>query len=136
MNRITTTVVASLIAVSAFGLTACDTDTGTEGKNASTGVLNDTDEAKDVTIKGLVNEGFGISSVKIEVTNSSSKTSDYIIEVSAESKDGSKQYDTTTALVNNIKPDQSTTDTSAMFTKKIPADAVLVLGSVDRSESL
>jgi hypothetical protein len=138
MKRITVIATSVLLAASAFSLTACDTgDSGTtENKGSSTGVLNDSNEAKDVTLLGLDNQGFGLSAAKIKVVNSSSKTSDYIIEINAESKDGKKQYDTTTALVSNIKPGQSTVDTSAIFTKKIPSDAVLVLGSVDRSESL
>ena len=127
-----------LVSVAMMGATACEVEEsgGTEGKNASTGVLNDSDEAADVTLQGLSNEGFGISAAKLKVTNSSSKTSDYSVEVSAESKDGKKLYDTTMTYIDNVKPGQSTVDTSALFTKKIPADAVLTVGSVDRSESL
>ena len=127
-------VAAVVVGAGIVTMTGCEVDsTDTKG---STGVFNNTDEAKDVTLQGIDHQGFGITAAKIKVVNSSTKASDYTIEVSIESKDGKKQYDTSMAFVSNIKPGQSTIDTSAIFTKKIPADAVLVLGSVDRTESL
>lgn len=121
-----------------FGVSACDTDTGSDGSNTGnggTGVLNDEDEAQDVVKVERKDERFLGTTAVVTVKNSSEKTSDYMIEVTAESPNGSKQYESTTVLIDNVKPGQ-TADGDGLFVEKVPQDAKITVGSVDRTESL
>lgn len=130
------TIVALATPLLALGLlTGCgSTDTGNTD-DGGTGVLNDADEAQDVVKVQRKDEKYLGTTVVVTVKNSSAKTSDYLIEVTAENASGSKQYDSTTVIIDNVKPDQTATG-DGIFTKKIPDDAKIEVGSVDRSESL
>ena len=86
---------------------------------------------------GLVQapDAIGIRYEKITVVNHSSKRSDYMISVAVQSADGKTQYDTGTALINNVDPSQTASD-KVMFTNHIPAGAKVVLKTVQRTASL
>jgi len=77
----------------------------------------------------------GIRYETITVLNHSSKRSDYLIDVAVQSADAKTQYDTGTALINNVDPGQTARD-KVMFTKHIPAGAKIVLKTVERTSSL
>lgn len=80
-------------------------------------------------------DALGIRYEKITAVNHSSKRSDYMIDVAVQSADGKTQYDTGTALINNVDPSQTASD-KAMFTNHIPAGAKVVLKTVERTASL
>lgn len=74
-----------------------------------------------------------LPSVKVTVTNHSSKRSNYIIELSLESADGKTQLDTAPIAVNNLEAGQSTVQTGQFTTTdKLPRGARVVLKSIDR----
>jgi len=77
----------------------------------------------------------GIRYETVTVVNHSSKRSDYVIDVAVQSADGKTQYDTGTALINNVDPGQTASD-KVMFTNHIPAGAKIVLKTVERTASL
>lgn len=70
----------------------------------------------------------------LKVTNNSAKPSDYFIEVTFESKDGSTQFGTGNAVINNLKPDQSKTEKVTGF-EEAEGKIVCTVSSVDRMES-
>jgi len=94
----------------------------------------DAAEVEDVTDPKIIQDRY-LDEAEVTVTNSSSKTSDYSIEVSAENASGSKQYATTFMYIENVKPGQTRTD-STMLDEQVPDDAVITVVDVDRSESL
>ncbi|MFD2792172.1 DUF4190 domain-containing protein [Promicromonospora vindobonensis] len=65
------------------------------------------------------------------VTNSSSHSVTYLVDVVAESKDGSTSYGTGTGLAENLKPGQKK-DVVVDFFDEVPADAVFRIESVER----
>ena len=69
------------------------------------------------------------------VTNSSSKRSNYLIDLSIESPDGAAQYDTSIASVNNLEPGQTAAVTGLPITKEVPADAIVTIKTVTRLAS-
>jgi len=72
-------------------------------------------------------------SVPITITNSSSKRSNYVITVVAESADGKTRFDEALVLVNDLEPGQKSVE-KAQFTKDgIPATAKVVLKEVQRT---
>ena len=77
----------------------------------------------------------GIRYETVTVVNHSSKRSDYVIDVAVQSADGKTQYDTGTALINNVDPGQTASD-KVMFTNHIPAGAKIVLKTVERTAAL
>jgi hypothetical protein len=80
-------------------------------------------------------DALGIRYETVTVFNHSSKRSDYMIDVAVQSADGKTQYDTGTALINNVDPGQTASD-RVMFTNHIPAGAKIVLKTVERTASL
>lgn len=99
--------------------------------------LGTKDASADVKIGKLKVDQFGLGSVTIAVTNHSSKRSNYVIDVAVESADRSQQYDTGTALVDNLESGQ-TTRTKASFLelpKHLPSTAKVVLQTVQRNEA-
>lgn len=78
-------------------------------------------------------DSLGFRSVTLTVTNNSSKRSNYLIDVSIESPDGSTQYDTTIVFVNNLEPGQTTDSDAFPVTKEVPEDAVAVIKKVSRT---
>ena len=67
-------------------------------------------------------------------SNHSSKTSNYIVDVTADSADGTTQIDSGTAAANDLAPGQST-DQTAQFTKALPAGATCKVANVTRYAS-
>ena len=91
------------------------------------------DASKDVSNLAIADpDAIGIRYVSAKVTNNSSKRSNYFIEVAIESADGKTQIDTTTLVVSNLEPGQSTDTKSPATTKDVPADAKVTLKSVTR----
>jgi hypothetical protein len=80
-------------------------------------------------------DAIGFRTVMLTVTNNSSKRSNYMIDLSIESPDGTTQYDTSFASVNNLEPGQTTTVDALSITKTIPADAVVKIKTVSRLAS-
>jgi hypothetical protein len=71
----------------------------------------------------------------LEVTNDSEKASDYYIEVTFESQDGSTQFGTGLTVINNLKPGQSKTEKVSAL-EEAEGKIVCTVSSVDRTESL
>jgi hypothetical protein len=91
--------------------------------------------ADDVTIGACTNDPtIDIGSAQVTITNHTSKASNYIVEVTANSPDGKTQIDSGTAAANNLAPGQSTTQT-AQFSKSIPAGSVCKAANVTRYAS-
>lgn len=114
---------------------------GEEDKASSDGGvskgLGTSDASKDVSAPTIVREGEAPLELvygQVEVTNNSSKRSDYFVTVVAESSDGSVRHDETMVSVNGLEPGQSSTE-KGIFTKDIPADAVLKVLEVQRTAS-
>jgi hypothetical protein len=79
------------------------------------------EHAEDVAITGCVADGdLGYLSAAVTVTNNSSKSSNYMVEIAFESKDGMKQLDTGLVMVNDLEAGQSS-DQTAGGLKAAPA---------------
>lgn len=74
------------------------------------------------------------ASCKITVLNHSSKTSNYIITMSAESPDHATKYGDMIAAVNDLAPGQSSPQTCQGF-NDVPAGSISVLTQVERYAS-
>lgn len=99
--------------------------------------LGSKDASADVTEVQIIrdnDEFMPIDEVSVKVTNNSEKRSDYFIDVSIESADGSVKIDSTTIMVMNLEPGQSTVETG-MLTKELPDDAVASVKSIQRTAS-
>ena len=114
---------------------------GEEDKASSDGGvskgLGTSDASKDVSAPTIVREGEAPLELvygQVEVTNNSSKRSDYFVTVVAESPDGSVRHDETMVAVSGLEPGQSSTE-KGMFSKDIPGDAVLKVLEVQRTAS-
>lgn len=97
------------------------------GDDASSGVATksgntDNPPQADVEVTDCMTEEFIGPKAVFNVTNNSSGRSNYIIEVSFESEDGSTQYGTGTAFLNNLEPGQSKTEEAVAF-EEIPDGA-------------
>jgi len=89
--------------------------------------------ADDVTVSTCTNDPtLNIGSVKVKVTNHSSKASNYLITVTVSSADGKTQIDTGNAAVQSLNPNQSTV-TDATVTKAVPAGSVCKVSDVLRT---
>jgi hypothetical protein len=79
----------------------------------------------------------GILSTRVTVTNHSHKRSNYIIDLTLASPNGSTQFDTTTVLVNNLEPGQTNVQKAEFFSAPdaLPKTAVVTVTSVQRNES-
>ncbi len=77
-------------------------------------------------------DAVGFRAVTVTVTNSSSKRSNYMIDLSIESPDGATQYDTTFAWVIDLEPGQVTTVHALPITKAIPENAIVKINTVSR----
>jgi hypothetical protein len=107
----------------------------TQSNGISTG-LGSKDASKDIKLGNPdASDGFAIK-VPVTATNSSSKRSDYLVDLSLESVDGKTQYDTATAFLENVEPGQTASD-DAIFIKlsKLPAGAQIVVKTVQRTAS-
>ncbi len=99
--------------------------------NWDLGVVNNAHEARDVTNVSLAKHRFEAAAT---VTNSSSHTSDYDIEVSIESKDGTKQFAYGQFGIDDVKPGH-TIRSLTLLGKQVPNGSLVVLFAVDRSTS-
>lgn len=99
--------------------------------------LGSKDASGDIKLgKPDASNGFSID-VPVTAKNSSSKRSDYIVSLSLESADGSTQYDTATALLENVEPGQTATDTASFLKQsKLPPGAKIVIKEVQRTASV
>ena len=60
-------------------------------------------------------QGTGFMRATVDVVNHSSEPSNYIVTVAFESRDGGRQLATSTAVVNGLGPDQTTTAETDSF---------------------
>lgn len=81
-------------------------------------------------------DAIGAQYVNLQVTNHSSKASNYLISASIESLDGKTQYDTTTLIVQNLGPGQATKAKGLVVASDVPADAVVHITGVLRTASV
>jgi hypothetical protein len=124
--------ITAVIATAASG----EEEASTNADGVSKG-LGTTDASADVSAPTIVREGEGdfvIAYGQVAVTNNSSKRSDYFVTVVAESPDGSVRHDETMVSVMGLEPNQTSTE-KGIFTKDIPADAVLKVQEVQRTAS-
>ncbi|MFD6446134.1 DUF4190 domain-containing protein [Promicromonospora sp. NPDC060204] len=89
------------------------------------------DLSKDVELGAIDPMAPGINRVPVTVTNSGTRTFDYFVDVVVESKDGKTTYDTSTAVVEGVKPGR-TAETTVDFFVDLPADAVVRVELVER----
>lgn len=95
----------------------------------------DANEVKDVKISSCGKDEAGFVKADVSVTNSSSKASDYIIEVTFTSKDGKTQVGTGNTFIQNLAPGQTKNDSAnSLETTDIEFDCTI--SKVDRTESL
>jgi hypothetical protein len=136
-HKITATVAAALLAAS---LTACTSPgaqhhgTPPNDSGISQGLAS-RDARADVTLGRPVNDTYGGATLKITYVNHSSQRSDYWVSVSAENATHTRQYDTAEDFVQNLEPGQ-TKVSEAMFLNDIPAGAVIVIKSIERTASV
>jgi 5-hydroxyisourate hydrolase-like protein (transthyretin family) len=80
-----------------------------------------------------VDAKLGTPSAEVTITNHSSKTSNYIVDLSITSTDGKTQIDAAMVSAQGLAPGQTTTR-SAHFktTQKLPAGATLTIVGVAR----
>jgi hypothetical protein len=99
--------------------------------------VSDAKELKDAELGTPDKDQFGTISVDVTLTNSSSKTSDYIGTVVFESPNGQTQYGDGPLFVQNLNPGQSKTS-EVMMLDTLPKGAkkvVVRLTDFDRTES-
>jgi ribosomal protein L35AE/L33A len=72
--------------------------------------------------------------VKVNVENHSSKASNYLIELTATSPDGTKQLGGTFTSVSSLEPNQAA-EVKAMFDSNLPADTIFKAVKVTRYAS-
>lgn len=92
------------------------------------------DLTPDVALGEPVPAEYGGADVELTVTNSGDVQYTYSVDIVAESADGSTQYETAYASVDNLAPGQQAT-VSASFFDDLPEDAVLRVASVERYAS-
>ncbi|TXH40964.1 MAG: hypothetical protein E6Q90_12760 [Actinobacteria bacterium] len=137
----------ALIALLAVGGTvASASDSGTSSEDA-TGSSQDSDsgsketgesdEVDDVKISSCSLESLlNLPEATIKVTNNSEKASDYMIEITFQSKNGKEQFGTGDAFISNLKPGQSKTEKVTGLDEVNASTFTCEVSSVDRMESL
>lgn len=93
------------------------------------------DASADVGQPTIEDAGYGFYNVAVDVTNNSSKRSDYFITVAVESPDGTTRYDSTTIPVMGLEPGQTTSEKMPLLADTLPADATAVVKEVQRTAS-
>lgn len=130
-------VVIVAIAVGSSGGSDSSSDTAaTSGGDAgiSSG-LGSKDASADVqSLDCGAPDAIGVTYPKVTVKNNSSKASDYIITIVAESADGSTKFDETPVFITALQPGQSMTE-EGMFTNELPSGAVCKVTEVQRTAS-
>lgn len=141
----------ALVAVVAIGGSiasgSSSTDTGTSGdsgtstENGDSGTseekdAGESDEVDDVKLsKCTIDPDLKWPEATLTVTNNSDKPSDYMIEVTFESKDGSTQFGTGNAFIQNLKPGQKKTEKVSGL-EDATGKLKCTVSSVDRTESI
>ncbi len=132
----------AFLAVAAIGATAASgsssTDSGSSGDSAGSSQKNagEADEVNDVKLTNCsIDNLTNWPEATLEVTNDSQKPSDYIIEVTFESKDGKTQFGTGNAIISNLKPQQTKKETVSGL-EQAKGKIKCSVSSVDRTESL
>jgi hypothetical protein len=91
----------------------------------------------DITVDAVLGppvlQEYGGLDVPVTVTNSATSTMTYMVDVVAESPDGSVQHGTATAYVENLAPGQ-TANVEASFYEDVPTDAVYRVATVERHD--
>ena len=130
--------VASGSSDSSSGGSKKSSDTTAAGSSKDSGASNagDANEVKEVKINSCTKDpDLGYAQANITTANGSSKASDYLIEITFESKDGKTQIGTGNAIVSNLAPGQSKTeDVSSLETPS--TEFTCKVSKVDRIESL
>lgn len=89
------------------------TSTGSGTAKSSAPKTKTIEHSEDVAITGCAADATtGYLAAAVTVTNKSSKTSNYIVTIAFESKDGKTQLDTGLVAVNNLDSGQSTNQTA------------------------
>ncbi len=81
------------------------------GKVDSASGNSDHPPQNDVQVTGCATDEIGFMEADVVVKNNSSKRSNYMIEVTFESEDGSQQLGTGGAFVNDLEPNQTKNET-------------------------
>jgi hypothetical protein len=96
------------------------------------------DASGDVTLAAKpTKDDAGMVHMAVSFHNTSSKRSDYYVDLALQSADGKTQYDTTIATAENVEAGQNAHD-DAVFLEgdNAPAGAVVVVKSVQRTASI
>jgi hypothetical protein len=127
-----------LVALGASIASGSSSDDAASGDSSSSGekAVGAANEASDVKIKSCSKDDtFDWAEAQLKVTNSSSKASDYSIEVTFTSKDGKTQLGTGVTFISNLAPGQ-TKNEKVSNTEEVSGKFTCKVTSVDRSESL
>ncbi len=118
------------------GDSAASTDNADEGSGTTEQKdAGAADEVDDVTLsKCSIDPDLDWPEATLKVVNNSDKPSDYMIEVTFESKDGSTSFGTGNAFIQNLKPGQSKTEKVTGF-EDAEGKIKCSVSSVDRMES-
>lgn len=121
--------------------TSGDSGTSTEKSEEGSGTTEEkdageSDEVDDVKLsKCSIDPDLKWPQATLTVTNNSEKPSDYLIEVTFESKDGSTQFGTGNAFIQNLKPGQKKTEKVSGL-EDAEGKIKCTVSSVDRTESV
>lgn len=114
---------------------ACGSSKAKSSDNGSKSVQAAGSGAADVALGACSNDStLNLGEAQVTITNHTSKTSNYLVTIAADSADGKTQIGTGNASAENLQAGQSTT-VKAQFTEAIPAGAVCKVAQVDRYAS-
>ncbi len=136
--------VVALLAVGATVASASDSGTSSgeatgssQDSDSGSKDTGESDEVDDVKISNCgIESVLNLPEATIKVTNNSEKASDYMIEITFQSKDGKEQFGTGDAFISNLKPGQSKTEKVTGFDEVNASAMTCEVSSVDRTESL
>ena len=81
-------------------------------------------------------DSLGLVYVTVTVKNTSSKRSDYRVDVSLESPDGSTKYGDSFVWIRNVAPGQTASEKGLPISAESTAAARVVVTDFDRTEAL
>jgi hypothetical protein len=127
--------VVAAVASAGGGGSSTDTSASTGGDSGISSGLGSQDASADVqSLDCGAPDAIGVTYPKVTVKNNSSKASDYMITVVAESADGGTKYDETSVFITALQPGQSMTE-EGMFTNELPSGAICKVTEVQRTAS-
>ncbi len=95
------------------------------------------DEVDDVKLTDCgIESVLDLPEATVKVTNNSEKASDYMIEVTFQSKNGKENFGTGDSFITNLKPGQTKTEKITGFDEVSASSITCEVSSVDRAESL